>query len=114
MFGISFGEIFFVLVIALIVLGPKQLARVLSKFWLLVIALKSQLENIKSDLYQKSGMSEIKNFEHMIATTYHDFKANLTRTTPNNNDLFIINESILYQPELDFDREPELFDEIYT
>lgn len=112
MFGISFSEIFFVLVIALIVLGPKHLAHILSRFWLFAVALKSQFENIKNDLYLKSGIHEIRKIEHTIATTYHDLKANITRSTTNNSELFFINEDILYQPELDFDREPELFDEI--
>lgn len=114
MFGISFSEIFFILIIALVVLGPKHLADLLSKFWLYVIAWRSQFENVKNEFYIKSGISEIKNFENSLSSTYYDIKHKITKNINfAKQDLFILNEEILYQPELDFDREPELFDEIY-
>lgn len=111
MFGISFGEILFILLIALIILGPKHLAHILSKFWLYTSTLKAQFALIKSDLYAKGGITELKGFENTLTNTYLDLKHKITKDL-NTTNAFILNEDILYQPELDFERQPELFDEI--
>jgi Sec-independent protein translocase protein TatA len=111
MFGISFSELFFILVIALIILGPQQLAQSLSKFWIFIVTLKAQFEAIKHDLYLNSGIKEIKDFEQTLTTTYNNLKAKIITPAVTDKE-FIFHEDILYQPELDFDREPELFDNI--
>lgn len=112
MFGISFGEIIFILIIALIVLGPKQLAHVVSKFWMLIVSIRTQLEVVKDDLYKKSGLNDIKNLHHDTLNGYKNLKQQILNDIPLEHNL-TLEESIFYQPELDFDREPELFDEIY-
>ena len=112
MFGISFSELILILIIALVILGPKQLASVIGKFWLTIVSLRTQLEKIKSDLYTQSGMHEIKGFKNTLTDTYQNLKNKITNTPeplPGYHTLF--EEEILYQPELNFTREPELFDE---
>lgn len=112
MFGISFSETLFILIIALIVLGPKQLAQLISKVWLAIISIRTQIENVRNDLYTKSGLHEIENIHRETIGSYKSLKHQILKNIPLENNL-TLNEDIFYQPELDFDREPELFDEIY-
>lgn len=114
MFGISFSEILFILLIALIVLGPKQLTTVAQKIGTIIYSVKCYFYEIKNEFYTKSGLYEFKQVKDNLFNTYSDIKKSITLDHPMcNNDvpnLSGIEGHYLYQPELEFDRQPELFD----
>lgn len=115
MFGISFSEIVLILVIALLILGPKQLPQIASKIGLLIFSIKKYFNSLKNELYQQTGISEIYATKHELINTYSAIKQNISfpqRIETEEYDSFWETEPQLYQPELDFDRQPELFDHV--
>ncbi len=55
MFGLSFGELVVLLIVAVVVLGPKELPRYLRKAG----QFAGQLRRMASDMRQKSGIDEV-------------------------------------------------------
>ncbi len=55
MFGLSFGELMVLLIVAVVVLGPKELPRYLRKAG----QFAGQLRRMASDMRQKSGIDEV-------------------------------------------------------
>lgn len=74
MFGISFSEIVLILVIALIVLGPKKLPIVVHKTANIFIKIKLYLEAIKKDIYLQNDFSEINKTKENFFNTYTRLK----------------------------------------
>src|SRR6185437_8066414 len=120
MFGISFSEIFLICVVALIVLGPKQLPGIASRIGLIIYSIKNYFTNFKQELYYNSGVSELINTKNELIKTYSKIRSNVTSSnkiedhTITDTYLFTVEqhqtEFVPYQPELEFDRQPELFD----
>lgn len=113
MFGISIGEIILTLVVALLVLGPKQLPQLASKIGLMLYCIKNYIQSLKTDFYYKSGAHDVVNAKNDIVNSYMHVCANLQSKptvsfTSQNNFYSKIQP---YQPELNFDYQPELFDE---
>src|SRR5580704_7585353 len=54
-FGLSFGELMVLLIVAVVVLGPKELPRYLRKAG----QFAGQLRRMASDMRQKSGIDEV-------------------------------------------------------
>ncbi len=96
MFNISFSELILIVVIILILFNPKELLALIIILYQLYIKLKQNIQTITNDI-------EINIIKESIDTT--DF-VNLT------NEDETIEELVYYQPELDFNKEPELFDEL--
>lgn len=114
MLGISFSEILLIGIIALLVLGPKQLPQIASRIGLIIFSIRNYVANLKREFYYSSGAHEIINTKEEIAKTYTELKKSIL---PHNKikdypefNLQIPQENF-YQPELDFERQPELFDE---
>jgi Sec-independent protein translocase protein TatA len=96
LFNISFSELILIVVIILILFNPKELLALIIILYQLYIKLKQNIQTITNDI-------EINIIKESIDTT--DF-VNLT------NEDETIEELVYYQPELDFNKEPELFDEL--
>lgn len=118
MFGMSFSEIVLIFIIALLVFGPKQIPTITTQISRFIINIRHYFSELKNDLYDKSGLSEIQNIKEEINGIYGNIKHNIAIDNKNqyhesfDYDAFDDIE-IYFQPELDFDREPELFDELY-
>ena len=115
MFGISFSEIVLILIIALIVLGPQQLPIVVGRIGRMIYTDRDYVMRFKQQIYDQAGLAEFEQTKLELINSINKLKYDLSRNEPKNeisNDLFIFTDEILYQPELDFDREPELFDDL--
>ncbi|AUR51565.1 Sec-independent protein translocase protein TatB [Aquella oligotrophica] len=118
MFGISFSEIILILVISLIIFGPEQLPIIARKAGKVVATFREMSSNIRSQLYETTGIEQFNNlkteFQQQIDQIKNQFRIEtpLIQINDLQNEEFDYQEFyFLYQPELDFNREPELFDE---
>jgi sec-independent protein translocase protein TatB len=110
MFGISFSEIILIFVIALLVLGPQQLPQIASKVGRLIFTMRNFMLHLKQDIYQQTGFNELTNARDGIINGYQQIKKDIFSTGSINYihpEIFTNDE--FYQPELDFDAQPELF-----
>lgn len=114
MLGISLSEFLLILVVALIVLGPKQLPRVATRFGLFIYVLKKYISGVREDLYYKSGVHELVNTKSELMTAYSNIHDNIRGNVFNDSSAMFSSLEELHQPELDFDCQPELFDELRT
>lgn len=115
MFGINFSEIVLICAVALVVLGPKQLPAIASKFGVFIYTIKNYISNFKQEIYYQSGAHEIINTKNEIIKTYANIRKNIMPHNKIDDYTQIPNNALNiepYQPELDFDRQPELFDHI--
>ncbi len=80
MFGISFSEILLVLIISLLVFGPKQLPQIARTIGLLIYTLKSNFDNLKQHLYQETGIKELNKTKDAIANSCLNLKNQLNET----------------------------------
>jgi sec-independent protein translocase protein TatB len=123
MFGISFSEVVLILILALIIFGPTQLPEIAKKIGELIYKMRTYFYTLKAELGEHSTLNDIKHARAEIFAVYQNIKQNL-RHSPNSaiideepshlaHDYIHFNddEAFLYQPELEFDRQPELFDE---
>ena len=94
MFNISFSELILIIIIILTLFNPKELLTIILVLYQLYTKLKQNIQIIT-----------------------HEIETNIVQKNIDSNDFYIQNDAqsedlIYYQPELDFDKEPELFDEI--
>ncbi len=108
MFGISFSEIILTLVLSLIIFGPKQLPQIANIIGSLILNLQQLWFKLKHELSDYTGFNEIKQARLDAISTYQQIKTNIIshNYVANGDD----NRLPLYQAELDFDHQPELFD----
>jgi predicted ribosome quality control (RQC) complex YloA/Tae2 family protein len=72
--------------------------------------------NLKSQLYEQTGMSQIDGIRQEMQQTFNQLKNQIQPLEHKINDYrdegdFLYSEyQFLYQPELDFEQQPELFD----
>ncbi len=113
MFGISFSEIVLILVISLIIFGPKQLPEIASKAGRLFFIAQHFFVKIKQEIYQHSGLNELNQVKQDITHTYNQIKSSIIAnpTYADNQYGQPHNDTQLHQAELEFDRQPELFDQ---
>ena len=115
MFGISFGEILLILIIALIVLGPQKLPIIMGRVGRLIYTTRDYFIQLKTQVYNQTGLAEFEQTKLELINSINKLKYDLSKNMQSDhivNDILIFNDEILYQPELDFDREPELFDDL--
>ena len=113
MFGISFSEIILILIISLITFGPKQLPEIARKAGRLFFVAQHFFMKIKQEIYQHSGLNEFNQVKQDITHTYNQIKNSIVINptyTDYSHDQLDDNKH-LYQAELEFDRQPELFDQ---
>ena len=112
MFGISLSEILLIFIIALIVFGPKQLPQIATKLGTVIWGLKNYFNKLKTEIYHQGGFRDLHQTKMELMHTYQDLKREITRNRPLEEQSVIpILQEIhqLYQPELDFEQQPELF-----
>ena len=94
MFNISFSELILIIIIILTLFNPKELLTIILVLYQLYTKLKQNIQIIT-----------------------HEIETNIVQKNIDSNDFYIQNDAqsedlIYYQPEVDFDKEQELFDVI--
>lgn len=122
MFGINFSEILLIAVISLLLFGPEQLPSIARKAGKMFSTLRNLRTNLSSQLYEQIGIQQINQIKNDLQNTITQLKQSIDTnlTSSNENNYFGLSEAefstqefqFLYQPELDFEHQPELFDEI--
>lgn len=122
MFGINFSEILLIAVISLLLFGPEQLPSIARKAGKMFSTLRNLRTNLSSQLYEQIGLQQINQIKNDLQNTITQLKQSIDTnlTSSNENNYFGLSEAefrtqefqFLYQPELDFEHQPELFDEI--
>jgi Tat protein translocase TatB subunit len=115
-FGISFSEILLIIIISLLIFGPEQLPQIAAKTGRMIALVRKFTINLKSQLYEQTGMSQIDGIRQEMQQTFNQLK-NQIRPLENKitdysdeGDFLYSEYQFLYQPELDFEQQPELFD----
>lgn len=116
MFGISFSEILLIIIISLLIFGPEQLPQIAAKTGRMIALLRKFTTNLKSQLYEQTGMSQIDGIRQEMQQTFNQLKnqilplENKITDYSDEGDFLYSEYQFLYQPELDFEQQPELFD----
>lgn len=116
MFGISFSEILLIIIISLLIFGPEQLPQIAAKTGRMIALLRKFTTNLKSQLYEQTGMSQIDGIRQEMQQTFNQLKnqirplENKITNYSDEGDFLYSEYQFLYQPELDFEQQPELFD----
>lgn len=111
MFGISFSEIILILLLCLVVFGPKQLPQIASRIGVVILSLQHFWTKTRNEIYHHTGINEIRQTHQDVLHTYHQIKNNIRTNTIISNTTLPSSHTTLHQAELDFNRQPELFDE---
>lgn len=81
MFGLGFGEILLIAVVALVVLGPERLPKVARSAGLWVGRIQNFINNVKTELNQQAGVAEFRQARDSIESTAraleHDINTNV-------------------------------------
>ncbi len=72
MFGISSGELFFIAIIALIVLGPERLPKVTRLAGMWVRRARAQWDSVKDELERELAAEELKRSLHDAESAFRD------------------------------------------
>lgn len=72
MFGISSGELFFIAIIALIVLGPERLPKMARLAGMWVRRARNQWHTVKDELERELAAEELKRSLHDAQSALHD------------------------------------------
>lgn len=116
MFGISFSEILLIIIISLLIFGPEQLPQIAAKTGRMIALVRKFTINLKSQLYEQTGMSQIDGIRQEMQQTFNQLKnqihplENKITDYSDEGDFLYSEYQFLYQPELDFEQQPELFD----
>lgn len=116
MFGISFSEILLIIIISLLIFGPEQLPQIAAKTGRMIALVRKFTINLKSQLYEQTGMSQIDGIRQEMQQTFNQLKnqirplENKITNYSDEGDFLYSEYQFLYQPELDFEQQPELFD----
>lgn len=83
MFGVSGGELFFIIIIAIMLLGPDKIPDAMRTFGKFMASVKNASNEIKSEI-NKSGelndlQSSIKNITNPIANEVEKLKSNIAK-----------------------------------
>jgi Tat protein translocase TatB subunit len=115
-FGISFSEILLIIIISLLIFGPEQLPQIAAKTGRMIALVRKFTINLKSQLYEQTGMSQIDGIRQEMQQTFNQLKnqirplENKITNYSDEGDFLYSEYQFLYQPELDFEQQPELFD----
>jgi sec-independent protein translocase protein TatB len=74
MFGLGFGEILLIAVVALVVLGPERLPKVARSAGLWVGRIQNFINNVKTELNQQAGVAEFRQARDSIEATARSFE----------------------------------------
>jgi Sec-independent protein translocase protein TatA len=129
MFGISFSEIILILLISFLIFGPQQLPAIAQKLGALIANLQQIKHNLSANFYAQSGLQQITSIRNEMEHSINQIRRHIQPYTiqPKKNNPILepgistatitglnheTNTFLNYhQPELNFERQPELFDE---
>lgn len=118
MFNISYGEILLILVISLLIFGPNQLPNIARNLGKAIALVRNFSINLREQFYEQSGLYQFESIRDEVKQSINDLKTQLKLNDPKNMNNLIDESQVLaqeyhffYQPELDFEQQPELFDE---
>ncbi|PIT51151.1 twin arginine-targeting protein translocase TatB [Snodgrassella alvi] len=77
MFGLGFGEILLIAVVALVVLGPERLPKVARSAGLWVGRIQNFISNVKTELSQQAGVAEFRQARDSIEATARSFEQDI-------------------------------------
>lgn len=81
MFGLSFGELFVIGMVALIVIGPERLPKVARTVGLLMGRAQRYVNDVKSDIQREVDIQEISQLKNDLQSTAQDMKTSFEETT---------------------------------
>ncbi|RTK99921.1 MAG: twin-arginine translocase subunit TatB [Proteobacteria bacterium] len=115
-FGISFSELILIFVIGLVIFGPEQMPSIARKIGGFIGRIRKLRADLSTHLYQQAGIEELQQLKEELSSAVIQMRHSLTESVDpqdllDNHDYHIQEMHFLYQPELDFERQPELFDE---
>lgn len=114
MFGISFSEFILIGVVAVIVFGPEQLPIIARKSGEIFANIRNTRRKVSEQFYSQLGIDELNQLKEELTQTVEEIRqtVNLSNHYEYSEQLSEhFNYEIYYQPELDFNSQPELFDE---
>ena len=126
MFGISFSEILLILVLALLIFGPKQLPKIAAKLGSFIAGCAKFKASLRDQLYTHGGLQQFDSLRQEMQYSLNQIKQQMHFPMQLDQSLDYPTKSLsqndtapcqeldyifLYQPELEFSRQPELFDE---
>lgn len=113
MFGISFSEIILISIISVVVFGPEQLPTIARKLGSFVREVRNFRSNITNQIYEQTGIEDLHDLKEQLSDAVKQIRGSVENNHDFTNESDIIYQEIdlFIQPELDFDRQPELFDE---
>ncbi|MCX8753539.1 Sec-independent protein translocase protein TatB [Snodgrassella sp. B3837] len=74
MFGLGFGEILLIAVVALVVLGPERLPKVARSAGLWVGRIQNFINNVKTELSEQTGVAEFRQARDSIEAAARSFE----------------------------------------
>lgn len=77
MFGLGFGEILLIAVVALVVLGPERLPKVARSAGLWVGRIQNFINNVKTELSQQAGVAEFRQARDSIEAAARSFEQDI-------------------------------------
>jgi sec-independent protein translocase protein TatB len=80
MFGLSFGELFVIGMVALIVIGPERLPKVARTVGLLMGRAQRYVNDVKSDIQREVDIQEISQLKNDLQSTAQDMKTSFEET----------------------------------
>ncbi len=80
MFGLSFGELFIIGMVALIVIGPERLPKVARTVGLLVGRAQRYVNDVKSDIQREVDIQEISQIKNDMQSSLQDMKTSFEDT----------------------------------
>lgn len=79
MFGLGFGEILLIVVVALVVLGPERLPKVAHNAGMWVGRIQNFINNVKTELSQQAGVAEFKQARDSIENAARSIEFDINR-----------------------------------
>lgn len=116
MFGISFSELVLIFIIGLVIFGPEQMPNIARKVGGWVGNIRRLRQELTTGLYQQAGIEQLQQLKEELNSAVNQMRYSLQDRNTSNHEEFHEENQIqelyfLYQPELDFEHQPELFDE---
>lgn len=111
MFGISGGELFFIAIIALIVLGPERLPKVARMAGMWVRRARNQWDSVKDELERELAAEELKRSLHDAKSALQDTEQRIRDSGAEARREFEQMRASVQEPDASADASAPVFDE---